>query len=392
VRDRHILEHILSLPNEVQCLILLQLSISDLLALRRASRSLKSLVDDECSSAIVRDYARYLPPLFTKLYPTPAPGEASFQWILEIQHRLNVSLHVSILVADFFWQDCLRIGPYNRRRTKYRPIYECMVANFVPFFFTLAHFFENYRRMILERAVKHCRTGHVFAISTGGGTLWDDQISILEQYDLELMLDCYHVYGYLLHVLERQLHPPRLDKILRTLKRAKAEPASTGEIEILLMLGGMEQVRRVLSKRNWSSRRQTLDTFIHNLKPVASSDWTNTWRDLHVESDVIKLDRIHNLRLTLPALHLIWVPSVLKLLVANKSIDRIDFGQEYVHGGGRHVQTPVDFICGLLKNRDDNDDDDDDDDDEDSDSDQETDDENREDEDSEEDDASDGYF
>jgi hypothetical protein len=329
---------------------LLELSLSDLLALRQTSQSLKTLVDEECAPAIVRHYAKRLPPLFTRLYPTPAPGEASFQWILEMAHRFNVAHHVSLLIARFFWNKILEIGPFKRRRLGYRMVFTQMVANLLPLFFTLGHFFETYRRMILERAMKHCKIGHAFTVSTGGGTLWDDQLSILENYDQKLMLDCYHIYGYLLHVLEQQLQPPRFERILGVIKRIKAEPASTGEVEILLMLGGLEQVRHVLEMRSWSSRRGVLNKFIQNLKPIPGSNWVRTWQDLHVESDLIPLDRVRHLRLTLPALHLVWVPSVLKLLVASKSIDRIDFGHHHVHGGGRHVQTPIDFLGGLLKN------------------------------------------
>lgn len=268
-----------------------------------------------------------------------------------MEHRRHVSYNVAAQIAGFFWGNALQIGPMNRKRTKYCLLFKRMIKRLEPFFFVLGHFFDNYRRMVLERAMKHCRRGHVFSISTGGGTLWEDQISILEQYHQDTMLNCYHLYGYLLHVIEARLFPSKLNRMGSACKFQRAGPTTTGEVEILLMLGGLDQVRRVLSGTSWRSRRGALDTFIHGLRPIDGSPWIQNWRDLHVESKLICLDRVPNLRLTLPALHLVWVPSVLKLLLKSKSITKVEFTEDFdgvENAEASTARTPVSFLSTLV--------------------------------------------
>jgi hypothetical protein len=211
-----------------------------------------------------------------------------------------------------------------------------------PLVFTLNHFFEHYRRMILERAMKNWSPTQKFQISTGGPTLWDDQMSILDRYSPALMLDCYHVYGYLLQVLEFQLRPNKIERALRSLQGLKAEMCCTPEVEMLLMLGGMEQVYRVLKGTTYSRRRDALDNFINSLKPTTNVLWRSQWEKMNIASEHIRLDKIQNLRLRLPALHLVWVPSALKLLLCSKIINRVDFSN------GSTARSPSDFISDLI--------------------------------------------
>jgi hypothetical protein len=116
----------------------------------------------------------------------------------------------------------------------------------------------------------------------------------------------------------------------------------TPEVEKLLMLGGMEQVYRVLKGRTYSRRRDALDNFINGLKPTTSMQWRSHWDKMNIASEHIQLDRIQNLRIRLPALHLVWVPSALKLLLCSKIINRVDFSN------GSAARSPSDFISDLI--------------------------------------------
>jgi hypothetical protein len=287
----------------------------------------------------VRHYIKTtLSDLETGLYPAPAPGCATFRWLLDIEHRIQVSRNLTLLLCNYLMPRWARGGERRRLERSHRMLFRAMA----PLVFTLNHFFEQYRRMILERAMKNWGPGMGFQISTGGPTLWDDQVSILDMYSPALMLDCYHVYGFLLQVLEHQLRPSKIERALRTLKGLKSEMCCTPEVEILLMLGGMEQVYRVLKGKSYNRRRDALDRFISSLKPETNPQWRSKWKDMNVASHKILLDKIPNLRLRLPALHLVWVPSALKLLLCSKIINRVDFSN------GSTARTPSDFINDLV--------------------------------------------
>ncbi|KAF2671923.1 hypothetical protein BT63DRAFT_476758 [Microthyrium microscopicum] len=339
--DKNLLDHLLALPVELRILVLNNLDIQDLLYLRLSSRACHQLVDDS-APALVRHYARSLTSLHRQLYPPPPPDGATFRYLIDNEHRLRTSRHLASVIADFFETEILGLRSSRAKRV-FRKIRVQMIESLLPLFFTLGHFFELYRCMILERAMAQWRPGQAFQIATGGPTLWDDQVSILNRYDHILMLNCYHAYGYLLQVLECQLRPGRLASMMRKVQRLNANPARTREVEVLLMLGGMEQVGHVLQGKSFGARRNALDTFIKHLKPTTNSNWRIMWQNLGVENEIIKLDKVPNLRLRLPALHLVWVPSALKLLLCNKIIDRVDFNTETAA-----VSTPGDFVYDLL--------------------------------------------
>jgi len=261
------------------------------------------------------------------------------RYIIDNEHRLRTSFALAELISDFFCDKMLGVRSI-RKRKNHAHTYNRIMQGLQPLFFTLGHFFENYRQIILERAMSQWRSNQSFQISTGGPTVWDDQVSILNRYSPNLMLDCYHCYGYLLQVFEHQLRPRRRERLVRSLRGRSINPAATREVEVLLMLGGMEQVSRVLRGKTYGARRDSLDSFINKLKPTTNPGWRQVWKGLGVESPKVQLDKLPSLRLRLPALHLVWVPSALKILLCNKIIDRVDFEAESV--------SPMDFVYDLL--------------------------------------------
>lgn len=304
---------------------------------------------EDCSPSIVRAYIKAnMTNLEIGLYPAPAPGQAKFHYLLDVEHRIKVSRNLTALICDFYTTSMSLLYRFGsrRRRKEVASMYRGLFKSIQPLVFTLGHFFENYRRMILTRALKNCNSDRDFEISTGGSTLWEDQLFIMETYSPELVLDCYHVYGFLLQMLECELRPTKLQRAIRNLKGQNGEMCCTPEVEILLMLGGMEQVYRVLKGKSYGRRRDTLDSFIDGLNPTTNVNWRTQWQNLHVESGDISLDKIGNLRLRLPALHLVWVPCALKLLLCSKIINRVDFSIDSA------ARSPSDFIIDLLEQAD----------------------------------------
>jgi hypothetical protein len=344
IRYRKFIQNVLALPLEIQILILRDVEISDLLSLRLSSRNLHYLVES-CSSALVRWYIRTkLSRLETNLYPVPPPHQATFRYLLDIEHRIKISRGLATILSDFYAWNVFR---YNRKRKRTRTpeldrLWRDIFCAMAPLIFTLNHFFESYRQMILERAMTNWRPKDCFQIFTGGPTVWDDQVSILMQYQPELMLDCYHVYGFALQVLDWQLHPTRFEKAMRNLQGLKATICATPDIEILLMLGGMQKLYHVLKQRTYGRRRDALDHFISSIKPSQNPEWKPEWEKLNVASSKIQLVKVPNLKLRLPALHLVWVPSALKLLLGSNTILGIDFNP------GNGPRPASDFVTDLI--------------------------------------------
>ena len=329
------------LPNELHTLILCELDFQDVLSLRLASRSLYEIVCS-CESALVRHYTKHIcTGLETFLYPPPGPNEASLQYLLDWKHRRNTSQTLSGQLCNFVAREILFRNTVKKRRN-FEPTWRRMFIKLQPLIFTLNHFFESYRRSLLERCVEYSDPSQTFQICNGPA-LWDDQMQIMETYDPILLLDLYHCYGFLLQAFERKLRPPSYATGFERLLRGwTAKPATTHEIEILLMIGGMDKISHILSYRTYSERRKALDTFIRGLYPSLNPHgWRQHWRQLGIDKR-IPLDQIPHTQLGIPTLHVIWVPNALNLLLAKGVIEHVEFG------GESSVWSLRDFVSDMV--------------------------------------------
>jgi len=194
-----------------------------------------------------------------------------------------------------------------------------------PLLLTLTHFFEQYRNTILGRSLASSQPGGSYQIYSGAAQ-WEDQLQIMEKYNPALLLDCYRMYGFMLQAFERQLRPPSYATAFERVVRGwTAKPASSHEIGTLLMLGGVDQVQRVLSCKTYNDRRKALDMFIKGLSPSETTRWKDNWTALGITSPSIALERIPSARIGVPPLHLIWVPNALKMLLAKEVIEDVEF-------------------------------------------------------------------
>ena len=241
-----------------------------------------------------------------------------------------------------------------RKRRAFSPTWERMHARLQPLLFTLNHFFETYRRTLLERSAANRQAASgpsikpTFSIQTGAAALWSDQSAIMDAYDPLLLLDLYHCYGFLLQALERRLRPPSYAGPLERYVRGwTAAPASARAIEILLLLGGADAVASVLAHRRYADRRAALDAFIAALDPARNPDgWRRAWTDLGVCGDRFPLEDVPTTRIALPALHLVWVPSALSMLLAKDVIENVDFEGDFV--GDLSARVIHDFVSEMV--------------------------------------------
>jgi hypothetical protein len=297
-------------------------------------------VVSSCESALVRHFTKYIcTGLEIFLYPPPGPNEATLQYLLNWRHRKNTSRKLSAQLCNFVAREILFRNTL-KKRSAFQPTWNRMFQKLCPLIFTLNHFFESYRQSLLSRCIANSKEGQTFAICAGPA-LWDDQMQIMDAYDPILLLDLYHCYGFLLQAFERKLRPPSYATSLERLLRGwTAKPATTQEIEVLLMLGGMDMIKNVLRYNTYSERRKALDSFIRNLDPSKNpSGWKSLWSSLGV---VEHIEKIPQTRLGIPALHLIWVPNALNLLLAKEVIEHVDFG------GDSSVRSTRDFVSDLV--------------------------------------------
>ncbi|KAF2658120.1 hypothetical protein K491DRAFT_593664 [Lophiostoma macrostomum CBS 122681] len=294
------------LPNELHIAILSELSISDLLAIRITSRALNDLISS-CGAPIVRHWVKCrLGTLHTKLYPPPATNEAELQYLLAMRRRHIASVRLTRELANFVLKDTLK-HTSERQRQLWTSVYEKMI----PLVFAVGYFLEEHRRVILERDLGRIRPRyHIgYDICTTPG-ITEEERAIFKRLDQPLRLQYFYMYCFIVQVLTRKLRPPTyagsFEKLVRGWTR---QPACNEDIAFVLVLGGISQVAKLLSCRNYSDRRRHLHTFITRLSPHESVSWRSHWRDVGVISPAL-LDDLPCASIGITQLDQIWEPVI----------------------------------------------------------------------------------
>ncbi|KAF2707380.1 hypothetical protein K504DRAFT_458815 [Pleomassaria siparia CBS 279.74] len=296
----------LRLPNELHIHILSELSISDLLSLRRSSHALNDLISS-CGPPLVRYWVKHrMGTLHTQMYPPPAPNEAHLQYLLAMRRRHIASVRLTRELANFVLRDTLK-HTSERQRQMWTSTYEKMI----PLVFGVGYFLEEHRRVILERdlgRIQYYRVQNVgFDICTTSA-ITNDERAIVKRLDPPLRLQFFYMYRFIVQVLSRKLRPPTyagsLEKFLRGWS---GQAADSEDIAFVLVLGGIGQIAKLLACPNYSQRRRLLHTFITRLSPHESVGWRAHWRDVGVLSPAL-LDDIPCASIGITQLDQIWQP------------------------------------------------------------------------------------
>jgi hypothetical protein len=205
-----------------------------------------------------------------------------------------------------------------------------MHLNMEPQVAVLQHFFSTYRSILLSRALATSKATQSYAI-VSAGSIWDDQADIISKYSPQLLLCCYHLYSFIIDGLEQgTLQTPQghmLSRCSTMVAHAFTPAPARQDMEILLLLGGLEKIHEVLNHRFYHQRRRALHDFVTGLDPNQNRDWKQNWSDLlgPIVSPTIDLDKIPNARIALPNINLVWVPVVLPRLLETKVIEEVDY-------------------------------------------------------------------
>ncbi|OCK90907.1 uncharacterized protein K441DRAFT_689152 [Cenococcum geophilum 1.58] len=297
------------LPNELHIQILCELSISDILALRITSRFFNNLVLS-CQSALVRFWVKYrLGSLHTSLYPAPPPNHANIHYLLAMRRRHIASIRLTRQLANYVLKDTLRYTS-ARQRKMWNSVYDKMI----PLVFAVGYFLDEHRRVILERDLKIGKKGAGYDFQPGPAITKEEK-KIIERYDPRLRLPYFYMYSFILQVLTRKLRPPTYaGSVERFVRGWNTAPATSDEIAFALVLGGVDQVAKLLACKKYYERRRVLDEFIKGLSPKDHVCWKENWKVLDVESPAISLDSVPWACICVTKLDLIWEPVIMELM------------------------------------------------------------------------------
>ncbi|OCL09168.1 hypothetical protein AOQ84DRAFT_291777 [Glonium stellatum] len=297
------------LPNELHIQILCELSIPDILALRIASRSFNNLVLS-CQSALVRFWVKYrLGSLHTSLYPAPPPNHADLHYLLAMRRRHIASIKLTRRLANYVLKDTLQ-HTSERQRKMWNSVYEKMI----PLVFAVGYFLEEHRRVVLGRDLEIGKRDASYGLGLGPAITKEEK-KIMERYDPQLRLPYFYMYCFILQVLTRKLRPPTYaGSVERFVRGWNAVPATSEEIAFVLVLGGIDQVAKLLACKKYQERRRALDEFIKSLSPKDHVYWKKNWKALDVESPTTSLHNVPWACIRITKLDLIWEPVVTQLM------------------------------------------------------------------------------
>ena len=269
---------LLALPNELQVQILCELEFADLLALRLTNTILYSLIHQN-ESPIVRHLIKHkTPELLSSLWPPPQrPESASFSYYLGLAHRLVVVRDLATHIADFIMIKLLSKTTKSQQEG-FCLQHQRMNSRCQPLILILYHFFESYRNNLLapfsNKASRVENPGPPYSsILYQIGGPQEIEKGIINGYNPEQLLHVHLMYQLLLSALKCKLRPPSYaGRLERTLRGWRKTPASEGDIVKVLLLGGIEEVNRLIEIKTYSARRKALDEFIGGLTSPKQDD------------------------------------------------------------------------------------------------------------------------
>lgn len=298
------------LPNELHVLILSQLSISDLLALRRTCRILNVLVAGSAPS-LGRYWVKHrMGNLHLRLYPTARPTDADFHYLLAMRRRHIASIRLSRQLVNCLLGDLQdQVDP--RQKQLWTSVYEKMM----PLVFGVGYFLEEHRRAVLDRDLGQIRPrSHIGYDVCTTGSMTAHDIKTMKRMDAPLRLQYFYMYCFMLQVLKRKLRPScRTRTVGNFLRGWSNHPASSEDIAFFLILGGIGQVAKLLACPTYADRRRYLHAYITHLSPHASKCWRAHWKDIGVNSPAL-LDDIPCTSIGITQLDQIWSPGIAELM------------------------------------------------------------------------------
>lgn len=259
----------LALPNELQVQILSSLLLTDLLSLRRTSRSWHTLVTLNESPLVRYHLEHHIPAYALRLYPITDSHDMTFHFLCSIWHRLHVAAKLAFLMCEWITKDIF-LRQSEAQRLAFALQRERMRRRLIPLLFTIFHSLEMYRTLHL----KHIAESGGHGLRRTPYTVNPIEKEILDMYDDQTLLRVHEVFPLVISSFCRRLRPPTyVGRVERSLRGYLRERPSDDIYSAILCVGGLRQVERLWEIKGYNSRRAAVDTWYHGLtkEPAAEA-------------------------------------------------------------------------------------------------------------------------
>ncbi|KAJ9164755.1 F-box domain-containing protein [Coniochaeta hoffmannii] len=250
----------LHLPNELQVQILCSLPLSDLLSMRRTSRSLHALIYLNESILVRHHLDRDIPAYARRLYPLPENAPYTLHYLCGIWHRLHVAAKLSDLMCEWITKDIFLRTDAEKKR-EFAPQRERMRRRLIPLLFTIFHFFESYR----EEHLKYIKENG-YGLTRQPYTINPVEAKIMKMYDDRTLLKVHEVFPLVVSSFLRRLRPPTYVGTLEKTIRGYLKDKPADEVHVAaLCIGGIRQVERFWEVKGYNTRRTAVDVWYNSI-------------------------------------------------------------------------------------------------------------------------------
>ena len=270
---RNFVESFSNLPGELQIAVLLYVDVDVLFALRMSCRAFFDVIQTH-QSPIVRNILRQRDNTAagTILYPSPSPrSSATWDFLLQLVHRGSVVRKLAQKIVEFIMVK-IYICKTKEQMKEFAHNLTKTLSNLLMY---ISHFLESYRAALV-RARDQLPDG-VFP------NHHRVQRQIIERYDLQNIYLAHAMFNLLAMVVYRKLRPPSYaGNLERKLRGWSKEPATREDVVKLLVIGGLDEVKRVIEHKTYAERREALDIYLRSISKTeeykvdrrqASSRW-----------------------------------------------------------------------------------------------------------------------
>jgi hypothetical protein len=325
-------------------MILLELGIHNVLRLRLVSKVFENFID-KCIGPIIRHYLRVESATsFGYTYPPPLPDQANVTFLINFYHRKVTVDGLTHLLCNYSGKHIH--GPAGGSPENYNQAF----SRLRPYMYGLSYFFEEFRLGWLRAVMQRNEASSRFSILDESRSFKAEQRAVLQRYSPRMLRGCIEVMRFLLRAFDHLIRPTFRQFLASALNRQPLLHPPPQAVANLLVLGGLDQMYRVLRIPNRGRRHATLMDFTKGLDPAHNRDWKRTWRGLGIDKRYFNPGtKVPKLQLQMPRLRQLWEKYALEASLRNVAVEGSDpndvdtFASRVIISNDREIQ-----FCYLL--------------------------------------------
>ena len=279
-------------------------------------------------SVILHEYVHSIRPMQVIYYAPPPPGTSSLSYLLDMEHRKNTTRKLSDLLSNLVCEDLVVDGDQEQKRREHQEMHSKLKARLFPVIFTLYHFFEEFRRLLLEHEVARIKetssttSSHKsFAIELSGSEIVDQRV-LMQRYPPSMVEHLYSAFMLITKVLLKHVAPSQSMFFPSRMDRDGQRRRAREELGIPLVLGGMDKVYDFLKIGISSGPFKPscpVKTWTNGLypSPTKNSQWQRNWEKLGITSRGFQVSKVPQLTVRVPNLDRILVHAACDLIIWN---------------------------------------------------------------------------